>query len=141
MDDAEFQVQKTRVLALIEKWVKPIGLGWWHITFKYVRDSFLVSPEDHEANWQCVMKCNAKWQYLDAAISISMPAIVDLDDDDLEKYFIHELCHIPVNELRQVNEDDCLMHEERVVTTLANAFVWLAESLKTSPPSTTDGSE
>jgi len=45
-----------------------------------------------------------------------------MDGDEIERAVVHELCHILVNEMRE----DEIHHEERVVTGLQKAFMWVA---------------
>lgn len=127
MNDADYEGQKIRVDALIDRWVKPIGLGWWRIDFNWSRERKEASP-DSPSDFQCVMECSAKWQYRKAAITCYAPAVAEIEDDDyLEWVFIHELMHIFVNESRE--SDDWMSHEERVCSELASAFQWLRDHL------------
>ena len=64
------------------------------------------------------------YQY--AKFNFWLPSIAHLDDATLERYVIHEFCHCLVNEMGE--EHDQANHEERVVTQLANAFVWTWEA-------------
>jgi hypothetical protein len=133
MNDKDYAAQKARLKKLIDKWVKPIGLGWWNVQFAYSREPLDLGP--HIANTgteQCVAKTHAHWQYLDALIEWNMQRIEEMDDEDLERAFVHELCHVFVNEMRMWGNaemetekaDEAIRHEERVVTQLTNAFLW-----------------
>jgi len=123
MNDAEFDVQKARIGKLIERWVKPIGLGWWALDFAYVRDDFQVDGKNEP---ETIMSTSARWRYLTATISCNMPRVAEQSDDKLERQFVHELTHVFVNECREDGKD-WLDHEERVATTLADAFLWIRE--------------
>lgn len=72
------------------------------------------------------------WHYLLATITWDLQAVADQNDEELESAFVHECCHILVNEMRmwaekdmdEAKHDEAVHHEERVVSTLANALVW-----------------
>jgi len=123
MTDAEFEEAKARLLPYIERWIKPLGLNWWHIEFVYVRDEFAVADKPAP---RTLASCKANWRYLTATIEWNMARVAEEDDDDLERAFVHELCHVLINEMRE-HDDDWLDHEERVASTLTMAFIWLRE--------------
>jgi hypothetical protein len=128
MNDEEFARQKARIEPLIARWVEPIGLGWWTLTFGYCRGEFEV---DGESAPQALACCTANWRYLHAYIEFNMSRVQNVDDDELERGFVHELMHVFLNETRE-NGKDWLDHEERVATMLSKSFVWLRTSL--APP-------
>lgn len=117
MDDREFNKQRRRIRALIRKWVKPLGLGWWTVNFEFSREPIA----SNNAGESVAANCHALWPYKTALIKFYMPDLSDLSDEDLERVFVHELMHIFLAEAR---EDD-LHHEERVASDLANAFLWI----------------
>ena len=129
MNDADFDVQRQRLVALSEKWIKPLGLGWWNIAFAYHRDDYV--PLGTTARDDSLAKCRASWRYGNALISFNMPLVLEQDETDLEVAFLHELMHIFLNEMRWTadNSSDSLDHEERVASTLTKAFLWLRDSL------------
>lgn len=98
---------------------RPIGMGWWDVNFIYSTDE-----KEFDSGDQCtvLMRCTADWRYGLAVINVNVNYIDELSDELLERYFIHEMMHILVNEMRQ--KEDCLAHEERVVTGLTKAFEW-----------------
>ncbi len=61
-----------------------------------------------------------------------MLAVADLPDEELERVFVHECCHVLVAEMREWGPGDMtqaaceisLKHEERVVCGLTSAFLW-----------------
>jgi hypothetical protein len=129
MDDAEYEKQKARLIALSEAWIHPIGLGWWRVNLSYDRtgEDFFASVEK-AGNFrsQSVARCFADWKYGIATILWNMPELPDLDDDELEHTFVHELMHIFLNEVRGEGAD-WMDHEERVATTLEKAFIWVRD--------------
>ena len=131
MNDAEYEQQQARLLALSDAWVRAIGLGWWKIVISYDRtgEDFAESvKKEGGLRSQIAARCFPDWKYGMATILWNMPALPDLDDDDLEQMFVHELMHIFLNETRSGNNsDDWLDHEERVATTLAKGFLWIRD--------------
>jgi len=123
MNDAEYDTQKARIQVLIDRWVRRIGLGWWDLSFEYVRAEFEV---DGKPAPETSARCTANWRYGHAHLAFNMPRVADLEDQDLERCFVHELMHIFLNEARE-SGDDWLDHEERVASTLTKAFLWLRD--------------
>jgi hypothetical protein len=140
--DAEYEAQRVRIRALIDRWVDALGLKWWHLDFAYTRDSGDFEVNGNPAP-QAVACCAADWRYGTATVSWNMPAVARQDDDKLEMIFVHELMHIFLNEFRRllpedgkldlVGRDDWLAHEERVASTLARAFLWLRDDMTKEP--------
>lgn len=127
---------RKKLLALSEKWCKPIGLGWWRITLSYDRtgESFKDSESTENGYHSGVAaRCFPDWRYSVATIVCNMPELARLDDEQLEYIFVHELMHIFLHEMREgANERKQLPHEERVATALAKAFIWHAEHLQSN---------
>lgn len=129
MTDAEFNVQRKRLLALQDKWIPALGLRWWHTTFVYSRQPLKSEAAEGRT---CLAQTLVDWEYLNATITFDMQAIVDESDDDLEKTFVHECMHIFVHEMRMwagpevtyEKKEEAMKHEERVVTQLTNAVIW-----------------
>lgn len=113
---------KTRIIkAAFAKWIERLGLGWWDIEVAYYDDPAEVIQKFHSyEGGVAAANVSAEWMYGKAQINVNLPAIAHLNEDDIEKIVIHELCHIMVNEMREGE----LHHEERVVTWLTKAFLW-----------------
>lgn len=134
MKDADFDKQKNRIRKLADEWVTPIGLGWWTIDLAYSEAS---KPSKKNDGAFCAADCKADWEYRQATITFYMPDIADMSDETLEYCFVHELCHIFVNEMRMWGTETiesekyghCIRHEERVVTDLARGFIYLRDHL------------
>lgn len=127
MTNEEFEQQKSRVRALADRWLRPLGLLWWDIEIVY----FSSVPEFRDANGSdAYMVTRADWRYARATISVDCPAIAALNDKRLEWAFVHECCHILTNEVWDALEADApeLHHREHVATVLAKAFVWAREA-------------
>lgn len=133
MKDADFKQQKARIQRLIARWVKTVGLGWWKVHFDYWDDPSKFHAEDngHVAT-RALATTTADWRYMEATISFNMLAVEEMDDDDLEYAFVHELCHVLIHEMRADHEGERVHehvdHEERVCTTLAHALLWTREA-------------
>lgn len=72
MDDAEYEIQKQRLLRLNDVWIDPLGLGWWDIVMTYARDDY-VAPQNASSPDASLAKCTANWRYGHAAIEWNMP--------------------------------------------------------------------
>lgn len=129
MTDAEYNVQKKRLKTLQDKWVAPLGLRWWKVTFSYSREPLKSDATDGRT---CLAQTMVDWEYLNATITFDMQCIAGESDDDLEKTFVHECMHVFVHEMRMwagpelthEKQEEAMKHEERVVTQLANAVIW-----------------
>lgn len=138
MDDAEYEAQKARVQRLIAKWVRPIGLGWWQINMEWTR----AHGERRDDDFEVKFVCRADWRYALANITVYLPGIAGVTDDDLERMFVHELMHVFLCEMRVTDEDGARKqrdHEERVATMLANGFMWMHDALVCDRPHIGDG--
>lgn len=124
MTDQEYRKQKKRVRKLIEKWHAALGLRWWRIDYNFYRECLPDHPE-------AVALCTVHWEYKEADIDFCLPKCAELADDRLEYMYVHECCHVLVAEMREWAGDgdrSCPVrqrHEERVVTDLASAFLWV----------------
>lgn len=137
LTDKEFALTEKRIKALIKKWAEPLGFNWWKMTYSYVRN-----PEDMpergdrrtgDSGWSCTASTHTAWEYRDAKISFNMPACFLEKDDELEKVFVHELCHVLVNEMRELAPHErpfieWIAHEESVCTSLQRTIMWAYEA-------------
>lgn len=125
MTDAEYNAQRARVAALIDRWVDPLGVALvWSLRFRYQRAADEKSP-------RCAFKCTTEWRYRRAVIDCYLPELVDLDDDDLEFGFVHDLCHTFFGFFGTTprQPSDYADHEEHAVSQLAWSFIRLREHL------------
>lgn len=133
MTDAEYRVQRKRLMLLQDKWHSTLGLRWWNVTYSYSRDPLKSEAAEGRT---CLAQTMVNWEYMKATITFDMQAVIDETDDDLEVCFVHECMHIFVNEMRMWAEsempsgkmDEAIKHEERVVTQLTNAVIWSRKS-------------
>ena len=119
MTKREYKHHRKRCRRFFEPWITSLGLRWWSVEIVFYRKS-RDFRKANGASRTAAMKVFPKWQYLQAFIAVNVPAISRMDDTELERAVVHELCHILVNEMHGANQD----HEERTVTTLADAFIW-----------------
>lgn len=110
-----------------------MGLDWWTLKFIWDRDDKCDIDSAASGGGQCLAHTKVFWQYIRAELTFHLPSVAEENDKHLESAVIHELTHILVNEMRWVDahtsEGDDLHHnidhEERVVTTLTQAFEWV----------------
>lgn len=137
MTDREYRRLRKRIRRIAEGWITSLGLRWWSIDLIYDRDGSAVrplTPEERAADKHLLGEAHVQWQYLKARVVFNMPEIAadDMTDREIERLVVHELCHVLVREMREwapeevtVDRNDIGMKaEERVVTTLASAFLW-----------------
>ena len=115
-----FKRQRRRVRRLADRWVKPLGLSWWRVDHLYYDRRKRFKTKRGEV----LFYVRADWRYAQAAIDVNLPLVAQMSDEELEEYYVHELSHIFLSEMRPAKGDGD-DHEERVATTLAKAFVWL----------------
>ena len=131
MNDAEYEQQVARLLALADQWVRPIGLGWWRINLAYDREGAdFADSAVKVGGFQSgtLARCFADWRYGTATIVWNMPDVARTSDDELESAFVHELVHVFLHEMQEgARQSVQRPHEERVATTLAKAFLWIRD--------------
>jgi len=120
MKTKTIKAQRKRIQGLWERWGRPMGLAWWGVSFEYHRNRKGFKCDDGR---EVLMRTHADWRYKSAVIEVNVPALADINDKDLDTFFVHELMHVFLNEMRA--DEDRRNHEERVATTLADAFVWI----------------
>jgi len=130
MNDAQFNDQRRRLRRVVKAWIDSLGLGGWLLHLSYDRTGEAFNDEVIDNGHIRLVndaKTTVKWEYQEASISFNVPEFVDYDDDRLEFIVVHELCHLLVNEMRSDHEGERahgkLLHEERVCTQLARAFI------------------
>jgi hypothetical protein len=118
VNDREYARARRRVERIFHRWRADLGLRWWSVRLEFERERH---PRDSTET--CVLgETTANWKYMNARIVFFLPEIAAMDDADLERSVVHELVHVLVNEMTERDEDDA--HQERVVTTLTDAFIW-----------------
>lgn len=104
-----------------------MGLASWDIDIIFQRENLPTEKDGAEA----LATASARWQYMHGTITFSAPANEIRSDEQLENTFVHELCHVLVNEMRMWateemscdKNDEGMHHEERVVSQMTAAFL------------------
>jgi hypothetical protein len=117
MKKKAYKRQQKRVRRFLDPWLTVLGLKWFTVNcLWYDREKEFRKGGKGVA----VFRIWADWRYMTADLSVNVPAVARLDDQELERAVVHELVHILVNEMRAQGID----HEERVATMLTQAFLW-----------------
>lgn len=118
MTDKEFRQQRARVRKSLSKWLTPLGLNNQRsIYFIYKRDGGPADPD-------VIASCTPEWEYKHASIWFHLDRMMVVDDEDLDYFVRHELCHILVNQMA-TSGAVAKKNEERVVTELAQILNWV----------------
>ena len=123
------KVERARALveSSLKKWLKPLGLLWWDLTVCFYddhNDIAQVFKTDADST-TVVAKTYVSWQYGTANVHFNLIALVGMTADKVERIVVHELVHILINEMNEQEQH----HEERVVTGLTKAFLWVEDLL------------
>jgi len=116
----KWKKQIKRIQKVMDRWLDPLGLAWWHVQCNYIWDKKQFKKRN---GYQTIGSVYARWEYATASIDWNLRAIALESDSKLDRVVLHELCHILVSELREPDDDK--KHEERVVTGLTKAFGWV----------------
>jgi hypothetical protein len=123
MTDQEAETQIRRLRTLGEKWIKPIGLtSWFIVHVNYDRGSLPVN-KDGRGTTATVW---VDHRYHEAEITFYLPQCAKLDDQKLERAFVHELSHLLLSRL-QFALPHSRGSEERIeetATQLASTLLW-----------------
>jgi hypothetical protein len=140
VNDAEFEREKVRIVTLERRWFETLGLAAWKINTVFVRSDF---TSDGAPSPNTVATASTLSEYMQATISWNLPQVVEQNDRDLERIFLHEVMHVILNEMRPSRQEtdiekvlrgEDLWHEERVATMLGNAFLWTREANRRYAP-------
>lgn len=101
---------------LAEKWTWALALDTWKIDVRFEREP---GPSDAHG-WHECMQVNLQWAYQEATISVFVPSLEGLSDQDVERMFLHECMHILTGELAPANPSTAFReHFEHVATMLS----------------------
>jgi hypothetical protein len=126
-----FETHRDRCRALFDAWMTRLGLKWYAVEVRYY-DKRKAYRAATGASPNGAMIVTTDWKYMRATVSVCVPAVRGLDDDELERAVVHELCHVLVAEMRGVDEPrtaEQMAHEERVVSMLTKAFMWVKDGV------------
>ena len=116
---------KKKTTKLIRKIFK-----WWATylgVMRYEFDLLYCSSSEWDQGKDCIAYINTDWKYQEASIYFNMQKMRERSAEQIEYTIVHELCHLLVNEMQNYKRVD---HEERVVTDLAKAFIWVRDQAK-----------
>ena len=119
----EMEALREKCESFFEEWRMRMGLNWWDITYNYYSDTgdFI---RDHDRI--VLMQCSTDWTRINSVIDVCVPALSGKTDKQIERTVVHELVHILVNEMAELDDPDS-KHQERVVSLLTKAFMWTRE--------------
>lgn len=127
MNDEQAEVQKARVQALFDRWVKPLGLAWWDWELVWHRG-------DIPGEGSAMFHIQVRFEYQDITLDVNLPCVEKESDKHLERAFCHEMGHVFTIPLKyaaslRVDGDAMNMLEEHQSSAIGSAFVWLRDSL------------
>jgi len=117
---------RKRVMKAVNKWLHPLGLGWWEVTLHWhskPKDVIHTFQTDHDTD-VVAAKMYCDWRYGTADLHINLPAFKCRKQWKIDKMIVHEFVHALVNEMREGD----INHEERVVTALTKAVFWIVNA-------------
>jgi hypothetical protein len=124
MTDKEYLTIKKRIKALIKKWYEPAGWGWW-------RTGFVYSRERQPDNDGVAALTIADFKYSHATITLYLPALRDMNDEELEHLIVHELCHLTASTWPSYEDnEDANARFERTVDDFAKQMIWTSKNVK-----------
>lgn len=124
MTDKEYKAFTSKVSKLYKKWIKTLGLAAWDISCVTVR-GHSGYDDGRQAD------CRAQWEYRQASMRFYADVMEELSDDEIEAVFLHECCHILINEMHEFGSPKmtdeemtrAMMHEERAATEMSMAIL------------------
>lgn len=127
MNDEQAAVQKARVEALYERWVKPVGLAWWDWQLVWHRGA--IHGQD-----DALFHIRVRFEYQDITLDVDLVKVEKASDARLERAFCHEIGHvftIPLKDAaaRRVDGDAMDFLEEHQASAIGSALQWLRASL------------
>lgn len=144
MDDATYEAQKARWMALSEKWKPGLGLGAWEVTYHWRREPLDRRPFDERGDVPAtVCQTNegrpshvwSQWAYMAGDVEVDLRLIEDMSDERLELLYLHEMGHLLLSGLRSQRESrkGFRIQEERMATELAHIFIGLNQAEAADP--------
>lgn len=89
---AEYERVTALVTTLAHTWQFRMELTHYDVQINAV-DSF-DPEEEQDGDFHTGMICEVKWNYLLATIKVFLPSIVRFSDAEIERFVVHELCHV-----------------------------------------------
>lgn len=126
--EKKLKEQKKRVKAVLDKWMGPLGLGWWRIDILWSEEECL-----DEKGWKAPFRIVHRWEYRLAELTVYLPMLEGISDVDLEELVVHELAHLflaEVEDRTERTEADMRQHVEHATHSLSKAFLWLRQAVE-----------
>ena len=121
MTDKEYEKQKARVKKFWDKWFVPLGLGWFKVKLVYER----VADDDEPLR---ITATYPHWQYRRASVYFYLPLCAEHDDERVEDTVVHEMIHILLAGLHNMDDEEKREITEYTTETLARAVMWAREA-------------
>lgn len=118
MTDKEFKQLQRKIVKLSREWRDKLGLSSYRLHHTWNRET-----KDKVDN--CGAEVSMRWEYLEADFTWYMPALQELNDDELEETVIHEFCHILIAPLMHEDTEHGRAIYERVTTTVQRAISYV----------------
>lgn len=117
MTDQEYEEQKARIQAIVDRWRSVVGLNDWTLKLVYHRERYTEAPARLGSN-ECL------WQYMESNVNFYLPACAERDDEQLEEDVVHELVHCITDSIDRIwtVDDDRTLHVEFVTSLVAKAL-------------------
>lgn len=125
MNDAAAAKLQKRIMALGDKWVLPLGFGNWRVTHEYFREGIPpLDASDLVADSKVLMRVTTIWEYMRVNIMVDLTQLDDIEDDELERNYLHELGHAFLSIVLDTPKEGRARAVEHVATMLGNAFFY-----------------
>lgn len=99
MTDTEYEAEKARVERYCEKWRAAVGLGWWTVTYAWLREPDLTNIRKDA--YRAAAVTHTTWVYRQATIDWHLDVLQSQNDEELEHIVVHEFAHVLIDGLRQ----------------------------------------
>ena len=123
MNDKAYNEHKARIQKLLTRWVTPMGLNWFKVDVTWDRS--------YAKDGSAAITDMSNWKYRDFGITFYMPTCADMNDEELEKLVVHELCHVllaPIScNMEGTDDNDHYRRDIMELNTeiVASAFLWV----------------
>jgi hypothetical protein len=123
VNDATYEAQKARIMALHKRWVRVLGFGVWQVSYEWHREAFSPAGTDDQT---ALFRIDPEWEYLRVQITVNLERVEDLEDRELEIYYLHEWGHAFIHVACSATEDSARARSiEHACSWLGQAFRWV----------------
>lgn len=126
MDDAAFEAQRERVMALVQRW-KPVVANEWLIHLNWSREPVGEDPWGAPAP---TAEVSYSWDYMEGGITFHLPRCEAADDEELERTVVHELSHFLIAEAIESSSLTVLRSRKEHLTTQVQRAIMAAAGLE-----------